>query len=301
MKAEAIVTIPPYAPFVGEVLRHPSVSGVRLNTVMPVKDSLEELLKRLDGAAKSSGKALWVDLKCRQLRVKGYWVPPFTEIQVSHRLTVNTPVKAYFSGGKEISTIVGVDGDRLIALEGPRRVIGPGESLNILDPSLSIEGYLTDTDRRYLEAGQKVGVSNYMLSYVEKPEDVGCLKAYSPDANIVAKIESVKGMRYVEEQWNKTPRLMTARGDLYVELEKPHHIIKAVETIISKDPSAIVASRIFSSLSDSLEPSCEDIGDVDNLLRMGYRSFMFGDDICMQRNSIISGLNLFEAMAERYK
>jgi len=297
---KAIVTIPPYVSFIDEVLKHPAVEGVRLNTVMPVKDSLEDVLKRLDEKAKKFGKDLWVDLKCRQLRVKNYGVPPFTEIELSHNLEVNTPTKAYFSDGKETATVLEVDGNRLIMQEGPKRVVGPGESVNIPDRSLKIEGYFTDTDKRYIEAGKKAGADHYMLSFVEGKEDIDAFKELYPEASVVAKIESEKGMNYAVKEREDT-RLMAARGDLFVELRMPHHIIEAVETIVEKDPEAIAASRIFSSLAYSLEPSCEDIGDVDNLLRMGYKTLMLGDDICMKRDSIISGLNLFEAVGKRYR
>ncbi len=297
---KAIVTIPPYAPFVDEVLRHDVVSGVRLNTVMPVKESLEDLLKRLDEKAKKFGKELWVDLKCRQLRVKTYGVPPFTEIELSHNIKVDTPVKAYFSDGKEAATVLEVDGNKLIMQEGPKRVVGPGESVNIPDKSLEIDGYFTDTDKKYIEAGKKVGVNHYMISFVEGQGDIDAFKELYPEAVVVAKIESRKGMDYVVKECENV-RLMAARGDLYVELRMPHHIIKAVETIVEKDPDAIAASRIFTSLSYGLEPSCEDIGDVDNLLRMGYRTVMLGDDICMKRDSVMSGLNLFEAIGKKYE
>ena len=299
----AIVTIPPYAPFIQEVTRHPIVSGLRLNTAMKVADSepLDDLVKRLNEEARNEGKELWIDLKCRQLRVQGYWVPPFTEIKVSHKLHVKTPCKAYFEDGTEVATVVKVDGNSIFTLEGPRRVIGPGESLNILDPTLSIEGYLTDTDKRYVEAGLKAGIKNYMLSYVESLGDIKCLDSYEQGLKLVAKIESLKGIKYIADDWKQDCRLMAARGDLYVELAKPHHMIKALETIIGKDNDAIVASRIFTSLKDSLEPNCADIGDVDSLMRMGYKTFMFGDDICMRRESILSGLNLFMYMADNYE
>lgn len=317
MSIQTIVTIPPYAPFIREVVKHTSVSGLRLNTVMPVKGSepLEDMLKRLNNETKNAGdKELWIDLKCRQLRVKEYWVPPYTEIKISHRIKVETPVTAYFSDGNEHATVVEVDGDRLIMLEGPKRVVGPGESINIIHPSLSIEGFLTDTDKRYIEAACKVGIHNYMLSFTEEQDDIEALYSLDAEAKAVAKIESKKGMNYVKNEWgkdnlvkpnaiattSKLVRLMAARGDLYVELEKPHEIIDAVETIIKTDQNAIVASRIFNSFSHSLEPTCNDIGDVDNLLRMGYKTFMLGDDICMRRESVMSALNLFSAMAERY-
>jgi len=292
IRMRAIVTIPPYAPFIDEVANHPSVEGLRLNTVMPIKGSLEEKLKELNDK-----KELWIDLKCRQLRVEDYWVPPYTEVKVSHPVKVKTPVKVYFSDGKESATLVEVDGDRLIFLEGPDRVVGPGESINIVHPTLEIDGFLTDTDRKYIDAANKVGIKNYMLSFVEGQEDIDVLRKYVDTPNIVAKIESYKGLRYVKDS---DVRLMAARGDLFVELRMPHHVIGAVERIIHKDKDAIVASRLFSSLAYTLEPTCEDIGDVDNLMRMGYRHFMFGDDICTKRDSIISGLNLFEQMGRRY-
>ena len=297
----AIVTIPPYAPYINEVLAHPSVSGIRLNTVMPVKGSLEELLKNLDSKAKRYGKDLWIDLKCRQLRVKNYGVPPFTEIELTHRISAETPVTAYFSNGTETATVLKIDGSKLIMQEGPRRVVGPGEAVNIPHPSLAIDGFFTEKDREYITACKKIGLHRYMLSFVEGQEDIDALYALDPEAEVVAKIESVKGMDFVRNKYDGKTRLMAARGDLFVELKMPHDIITAVEDIVSTDANAIVASRLFSSLSRGLEPSCEDIGDADNLLRMGYKTFMFGDDICMERDSITSGLNLFNTMAERYR
>ncbi len=294
----AIVTIPPYAPFIREVALHPMVTGLRLNTVMPTKGGLEDLLRRLKHD--TLDKDLWIDLKCRQLRVKTFGVPPFTEIELTHRITVETPVTAYFSDGREYATVLEVDGNRLIMQEGPGRVVGPGEAVNIPHPSLRVEGYLTDLDKAYLEAGQKVGIRNYMLSFVESPYDVQSVQNLCSDANLVAKIESRHGLAYVAHQWKGEARLMAARGDLYVEVGMPHEIIPAMESIIGKDKNAIAASRILTSLSRSPEPSSPDISDVDSLMRMGYRTLMLGDDVCMRRESVISALNVLDAMCGRY-
>ncbi|MFH0701542.1 MAG: pyruvate kinase [Candidatus Woesearchaeota archaeon] len=301
----AIVTIPPYAPFIEEVLRHPVVSGLRLNTVMPLKGTFEENLQRLYDTANSQDKDLWIDLKCRQLRVKNFGVPPFTEIELTHQISVDTPVTAYFSDGREQATVLQVDGNRLIMQEGPKRVIGPGESVNIMHPSLSIEGFFTGTDVQYIEAAKKIGMHKYMLSFVEQVSDVEELLKLDSQAEIVEKIESEKGLNYVCNEWNQKSELkgkthlMAARGDLYVELSKPHYIIRAIEDIVKADPKAIVASRIFSSLGQGLEPSCADIGDVSNLLRMGYKNLMLGDEVCQRRESVISALNLLYAMVRK--
>lgn len=298
----ALVTMPPYAPYIEKVLKHSSVSGIRLNTVMPIKGTLEDTLARLADITQKHEKELWVDLKCRQLRVKSFGVPPFTEIELSHNIEVYTPCKAYFSDRHESATILEVDGNKLLMQEGPRRVVGPGESVTIPHSTLRIQGYLTDSDKRYIDACAALGLHHYMLSFVESEQDIATLYTLDSKADIVAKIESQRGLDYISASAAPaTPaRLMAARGDLYIELNWPHAILEAMETIIAKDRDAIAASRILSSLARQSEPSCEDLGDLDNLLRLGFKTVMFGDEICLHEESILTGLNVFQAVAQRY-
>lgn len=293
MNVSAIVTIPPYAPYIAEVAAHRIVNGLRLNTVMPLKESLPDLLKRLSGY----GKPLWVDLKGRQLRVVGAAIPPYTDVQLSHAITVDTPAWAFFSDGRESVEVIGVSGDRILLADGPRRLIGPGESVNIPDPSLRISGTLTATDRAYLAAMRELGLRNVMLSFCERASDAAEVRSLLPDVDLVQKIESIDGIKHAHATGAGHGRLMAARGDLYVEVGQPHRVARAVEAIIAADPNAIVASRIFDSLAQHPVPSSADVGDVAHLLRAGYRTFMLGDTICFKRDTVIEALNLLEALA----
>ncbi len=292
MKINAIVTVPPYASFLDEVAAHPIVSGFRLNTVMPLKDGPREALERLT----KFKQPLWVDLKGRQLRVAGAAIPPFTEMRLSHRIKVNTPVDAYFSDGNERARIVAVDGDRVILEDGPRRLVGPGESVNIMHPSLEIEGTLTETDKAYLSAMKEMGLTKVMLSYVESAADVEEVKSLLPNAEVLLKIETQRGLEFAKKNKSTHGHLVAARGDLYVEVLRPHKIVDAVRTVIQADPNAIVASRIFDSLGWTSVPVSADIGDVAFLMEIGYRTFMLGDTVCLKRDSIIEALNLLEQM-----
>ncbi|MBN1922101.1 MAG: hypothetical protein JW892_12705 [Anaerolineae bacterium] len=296
MKVQAIVTVPPYGPFLKDVARHPLVCGLRLNTVMPLKESPAEVLQRLSAL----GQPLWVDLKGRQLRVVGAAIPPYTEVRVSHRLRVPTPVDAFLSDGDEHARIAAVDGDRLILEDGPRRLIGPGESVNIIHPALEIEGTLTELDRTYLAAMYEAGLKRVMLSYVEAPSDVAEVQALLPDAEVLLKIESQRGLAFVHKHGAGHGRLMAARGDLYVEVLHPHRIVGALRDIIVADPRAVVASRIFDSLARFPVPESADIGDVAFLLGLGYRTFMLGDQVCLRRDSVLEALNLLEAVASEF-
>jgi pyruvate kinase len=293
VKVEAIVTVPPYAPFLAEVAAHPLVRGLRLNTVMPLAEPHAALLARLSAL----GPPLWVDLKGRQLRTVGTAMPPFTEVRVSHRIRVRTPCDAFFSDGREHARVVAVDGDRLILEDSPRRFVGPGESVNVLDSSLEIEGTLTATDRAYLEAMRELRLSRTMLSFVERPEDVEELRAALPGAEVVLKIESRRGLSFARRHGAALGRLMAARGDLYVEVLEPHRVVGAVRAIVEADPEAIVASRVFPSLARHPVPECADISDVAFLLGLGYRTFMLGDEVCLRRESVIAALNLLQAVA----
>jgi pyruvate kinase len=289
---QVIVTVPPHARFLDEVARHPVVAGLRLNTVMPIKGTHEEVLARLAAL----GKPLFVDLKGRQLRVAQAAVPPFTEVVLTHRIKhLRTPAVAYFSDGREAAEVLEVDGNRLILGDGPRRFVGPGESVNVPDASLEVDGVLTPEDERYVRAAAKLGLHDFMLSFVESPEDIDAVKRLDPEARVVAKIESEKGLAYAREAHGA--RLMAARGDLYVEVKRPHRIVRALRDIVRADPAAIVASRILPSLARGLEPECQDVSDVALLFALGYRTLMLGDEVCLRRDSVISALNLIEAIA----
>ena len=297
MNVRAIVTAPPYATYLDEVAEHPLVCGLRLNTVMPVRGGPVEALERL----RAFGLPLWVDLKGRQLRVVGAAIPPYTHVRLSHPIRVDTPVDAFFSDGSECVRVVAVDGDRLILADGPRRLVGPGESVNIVHPSLEIEGTLTDTDRAYLAAMAGLGLDTVMLSYVERPSDVEEVHRLLPGAEVACKIETSRGLDYARMHGTAHGRLVAARGDLYVEVLRPHRIVGALRAIIAADPQAVVASRLFDSLANHPVPASADIGDVAFLLSLGYRTFLLGDAICLQRDTVLEALNLLRAVAGEYR
>lgn len=297
MIVRAIVTAPPYAPFLDEVAAHPLVCGLRLNTVMPVRGGPAEALERLH----AFGQPLWVDLKGRQLRVVGAAVPPYTEVLLSHRIRVDTPVDAFFSDGRECVRVAAVDGNRLILADGPRRLVGPGESVNIVHPSLEIEGTLTETDCAYLAAMKGMGLNHVMLSYVESPADVEEVQHLLPGAEVMLKIETRRGLDYARKYRATHGRLVAGRGDLYVEVLRPHRIVGALREIIAADPQAVVASRIFDSLGHHPVPESADIGDVAFLLSLGYRTFLLGDVVCLRRETVIAALNLLEEVAREFE
>jgi pyruvate kinase len=289
----AIVTLPPYAPFAREVANHPLVTGFRLNTVMPLAgETRREALERLS----SLGPPLWVDLKGRQLRVVEAATPPFTSVRVSHRLRVPTPCDVFFGDGREAARLLAVDGDRLILEDGPRRVVGPGESVNVVHPALEVEGYLTEGDRAWLEAMGELGLTRAMLSFVEREEDVEEARAFLPGVEPMLKIESRRGLAFAGRHGARLGRLVAARGDLYVEVREPHRIVGALRDVIAADPEAVVASRLFPTLARTPVPVASEVCDAAFLLALGYRTFLLGDEVCLRREPVLAALDLLTAV-----
>lgn len=274
---KVILTLPPYVD--KTIAQHPLVAGVRVNTVMPYQHSPKEMLEQYS----SIKKPLWVDLKGRQLRVKAPAVPPYTSIQLSHKIQVPTPCLCYI--GDQPHLIIKIRNDQIILEDGPRRLVGPGESVNIPHPQLKIEGYLTEQDRQYLKAMQDLQLDRVMLSFVQQPEDLDI-----PIKHIVAKLESAAGLDTL--RWlpaNITP--MVARGDLYTELNHcPAATLEACRRTINQRPEAWVGSRIFSRFE------LADFMDAALLQQLGFNTFLLGDELCLRKSSIEAALHQLEKL-----
>ncbi len=297
-RAEIIVTQGPYSSFLDEVVGQDIVSGIRLNTVMPVrqgelKNKLAELKERVHP------KTLWIDLKARQLRVTEFANTPYTAVSISHKIKVNLPATVYFDNGNITAKLMEIDGNKLILEDYAGRLIGPGESVNIIDTSLQYlePDLLTEKDRMYVQLCQEIGIDHFMLSFVESPDDIDIMKNLYPQSTIMAKIESKRGITNLQTIAGSCGWVMAARGDLYTELDYPHEIGIALKNIVSAaGDKAVAASRMFNSLLKHPLPSCPDMMDILYLKELGYRHYMIGDDICFKKELLFHALRIFKAI-----
>jgi hypothetical protein len=286
-----VATLPPYVRHRDHIARHPSVSALRFNSIMPIAEPRREVLQTLREVC--GAKPLYLDLKGRQLRITRFAYLPYAVVEISRRIEVDLPARVRFKDGEaEIVRIV--DGNQLILAERPPRVVGAGEPITIVDPSLVIEGYLTDDDRAYVAAARELDLHDYLLSFVESAADLDELRALDPEARIVAKIESARGVDFARA--GAGVRLMAARDDLYLQLG-PGRILDALEAIVAADPDAIVASRILTSLEDQAEPSLADLADVVLMHRLGFRSFMLSDGLCFSERAFTRALAAYDGLS----
>ena len=291
-----IATLPPYVSHRPLVIGHPAVDALRFNTVSPLAESRRDILARLKDEC--GGKRLWIDLKGRQLRIAKFAYLPLAFVELNHRISVALPAEIRFRDC--LSTIVKiVDGRKLILDQRPVRIVGEGEPVNILDPSLRIEGYLTDSDSEYVEAAAGVGLHDFMLSFAESDEDAAEVRRLDPKARLVAKIESKRGLAWMRDR-PAGVGLMAARDDLYVNMgEDRTAIMDALRDIAAADRQAMVASRLLESLEAGPAPSLPDLSDVMLMREMGYRAFMFSDTLCFREGSFRAAAACMAALLEK--
>jgi hypothetical protein len=283
-----IATLPLYPKYRTDIAAHPLVSALRFNTVTPRDASVQSTVEGLLGACLS--KPLWLDLKARQLRITQFAYLPDSYVTVNHPISVNTPCAVYFKDCTAQLEAV-IDGNKLL-ITRPERVVGQGEPINILDESLCVEGFLTAQDLEYIDAFCRRDQHRYMLSFVQSARDCETLWRLDPQAEIIAKIEDRRGLRFVAEEYPwmaHKPRLMLAADDLYINLGADKtRILAALRQVITADPDAVAASRILTSLHNPQDdrPNEVALGDLAYLWLLevlGYRTLMLSDEICRLR------------------
>lgn len=296
---EVMATLPPYVSHRPLIIGHPLVGALRLNTVSPLAETPRELLARLQ--RECGPKPLWIDLKSRQLRISKFAYLPFAFVELDHNIHVDLPCPIYFKDC--LSTVVRiVNGRQLILDQRPARVVGEGEPVNILDPSLQIDGVLTDRDRTYVEAAKQLGLHDYLLSFVESASDLQALRELDPQARIIVKIESRRGLKYVHQRWrhgapSQNDTLMAARDDLYIQMTgQEAEFLPALESIVHADPEAIVASRLLTSFEEHDQLSSQDLCDLALMFELGYRRLMLSDRLCFQQESFRAAITALDSL-----
>ena len=262
---------------ISEMLESEEISSVRFNSGVNNLLSEREIVERLKLLEEKYKKKIWIDLKGRQLRVTSWADPKYEAVELNHEVEIEYPAKIVFRGGHE-SQILHTRGNKIILQEPPAKAVGKGQSVNLFAKSLDIKGYLTEQDKRLIEESAKVGMNNYMASFVESENDLMEILRLNSNASIISKIESMKGLEFIRNsRFNLS--LMAARDDLYIETGQKLKMLKYLKEIIEKDENAICASRLFSSLENSNFISLSDYEDLALMYMYGYRNFMLADDV----------------------
>lgn len=294
-----------------EFCNHPEVAGIRMNGLLFRAADLEGELAKIP---KNATVPLWLDAKGRQLRVEeSISHPDHLELVLNHGIQgLDLPHPIIFKAGEDWATVERItDGGKRLHCRAdgyPKYRVKPGDSIHFRNPKMTINDSLfTVNEKEKIEKAVKLGHKNFYLSYVESERDVAEFRELiGDDSNLILKIENQKGLEYVERHFetfhrscgheHPNVRLACARGDLYVEVPQPHHILKAQQIIIKADPRAVVGSRMLLSLFNNTVPACSDVCELGLLKALGYKNFLLCDDLCKKGSALHRAVDTFAAI-----
>ena len=299
------VTLWPSFPHFPTFVHDERIASIRLNSAMMNMVELDEELAKIKKMRIDT--PLYYDIKGRQLRITEVFLnDEYLDIRINHPIQVDTPTPVLFKAGADVALLHEVTdgGYRLKFLGGPKYMVKEGESLHIRDESLIVSGpQFVPVEMEKIEKVKAAGFKHWFLSYVENQRDVDeFVELVGDDATVNLKIENKAGLHYVANDFKKKPNinLVAARGDLYVEVDKPHEILAAVKLIIDKDPQAVVGSRILLSVITDPVPSCADFHEMAWLVDIGYKNFMLCDELCLKGDLLARAVNVFQSFKESY-
>lgn len=298
------ITCTPSDPHFTEFCSHPELAGIRMNGLLFKACDLQGELSKIP---KTASVPLWLDAKGRQLRVEeSISHPDHLELVLNHGIKgLDLPHPIIFKAGEDWAMVEKItDGGKRLHLRAdgfPKYRVKPGDSIHFRNPKMVINDSLfTSNEKEKIQLAVKMGCKNFYLSYVESQRDVDEFRELvGPFANLHLKIESKQGLEYVAREYQPLSpyvRLVCARGDLYVEVDKPHHILAAQKLIIERDPLAIIGSRIMLSLFKNSVPACSDINELGYLQGQGYRDFLLCDDLCKSGPALHRAVSTFQAL-----
>lgn len=305
VEAKFHVTLWPAFEHFPRFAQDPRIQGIRLNSAMMAASEIDgQFMARV----KKAKVPLWFDIKGMQLRIREIVCGTdcdHLEFILNRPIHCNTPCPVWFKAGEDCAELIEIrDGKHLIFNGGPRYQVKVGESIHIRNPELKVMGpVFLDYEKEKINKVKK-HFDRFYLSYVYEQRHVDEFQELvGTNKEIILKIENIEGMKFVEKckLWpHDAVHLMAARGDLYMELKRPHEILKACRRIIEKDRGAFVGSRMLLSLVNSDVPSCSDLGDLGHLYEIGFRNFLLCDELCLKEEMLARAVNVFESFRYDY-
>lgn len=148
--------------------------------------------------------------------------------------------------------------------------IMPNKSLNISQKDLPIPS-LTNKDIEKLELAKRIAIDFVALSFVRSKEDIATLRNAMEErgiqANIVAKVESQRGVDNIDEIIDYADAIMIARGDLGIEtpIESVTYFQKeTIKKCREKSKPVIVATQMLQSMITNPLPTRAEAADISN-------------------------------------
>ena len=158
------------------------------------------------------------------------------------------------------------------------------KGINVPGAELSMP-FISEQDRSDIEFGCVLGFDYIAASFTRTADDIReirkILAQYKSKTKIIAKIESVQGVRNLEEILDEADGIMVARGDLGVEVpleEVPALQKKMIRMAEQKGKICVTATQMLDSMMHNPRPTRAETTDVANAIYDGTTAIMLSGE-----------------------
>lgn len=162
--------------------------------------------------------------------------------------------------------------------------ISNNKGVNVPGATLSMP-YISDVDRSDIMFGCDMGFDYLAASFVRTKDDIlevrKIIDEHNSHMKIIAKIESMQGIRNLEEILEVSDGIMVARGDLGVEIpmeEVPVVQKKMIKLAETQGKHVITATQMLESMIKNPRPTRAEATDVANAIYDGTTAIMLSGE-----------------------
>ena len=169
---------------------------------------------------------------------------------------------------------------------------------------------LTKQDQQSLALLADGAFTSVMLSFVESADTIHSVRRMigaivgrdRPPLEIIAKIETLTGVRCIAEICTAADRILLGRGDLLLSVG-PIEFFSAAEAVIRAVTAAgkplIVGTQLLNSMSDDWLPNRSELSHLSRLIANGVDGFLLSFETSAGRNPYGS-IELIQALHRKY-
>jgi len=149
---------------------------------------------------------------------------------------------------------------------------------------------VTPKDRAAFSIGLEKGITNFSLSFTNKPEDVEEVRAIiGYENNLISKIESINGVINLGKILPLVDQILIDRGDLSreVDIEKiPFVQRRIISYAKSRDVPVYVATNLLESMISTITPTRAEVNDVASTLLMGANGLVLAAETAIGKHPV---------------
>lgn len=192
-------------------------------------------------------------------------------INIDNINQIKAGMKILIDDGKLRLNVLNINENSIMCISENEHVVKRNKAVNIPNISLN-ESVPTEKDKNDIKFGIEHGIDMIFLSFVNSASEILAVRNFISGLTddmpiIISKIESVNGLKNVEEIANVSDGIMVARGDLSVEigLEKTFSAQKEIIEICGKlKCPVIMATQMLESMCENIMPTRAEISDIGN-------------------------------------